>query len=1299
MVFSIRRALRAYLVATSVVALLVVALVAGMLSGAEPSAAVSGPSSSDASLPLSPAVDAAGVVRLWKSGGETTREAAKAALQGGPEQIQAFIAGGQHDSLNQDYRLMTLKLTLFGGKTVRTKAQEALDTNTDTSLREFVATGWKQAWLTDDRLETYQFLNTGTPQVKKAAQKALNAGTEAAVQDFILTGQEVASTTDNRMSAYQLQASGSPSVQTAAAAALNSSTPNAVQDFLRYGQFVAASHDIETATISQLAAQAKSASDLSTTQMALAQKSADQAVDAARMAKQATARAAQEAAAAKASAAKAGAAASRAASLADQAALAADIAVNAAQAAHEAMLAAANAAANAAAATARANNAAAAAQNSAAAAASDASQAAAAKAAAVQARDAATNAKKAVDAVAAAITAVEQSLIAANSASSAGGHSQAAAASAMAASNEAGVSAEQAAHARAAAGRAAAAADRAEQATQRVIALANETKTVAEEARKAASEAITHANNAAAAADDAAAHAGVAATAAAKSQQAATAAKSAADAASAAVAQAKTVEATARKVDAARLTAEKDFGIKRAQAAADIEATRLHEEKMRAQAATTAAAQTDSLVTKLTTPGADLDQLIPEARIALVGLMQVGGPWVQAGAQNAITGTNEQIKEYFTEGRSVAVEQDEWDEALTYVASDNADISYAAEEAMETSPEDITEFLTTGHQAIENPIQRQAAYKIMVEGGTEAKKAAEVSLASTDQAAVSIFLDEGYDAAQRLDDRITAYQLLATGSPEVKVAAEVALNGPRDDVRRFVQSGRYDAEDRDYQTAAHVSAVTSMIAGAAKNAATAQANAATAAQAAAKARNAATEAQKYAQQATGFANTAASAGTEAKNHADAATASANQAAQSAATAQQAATQARSDANLAQNHAANAAQSAAMAASAAAIANTAAAQASASAAQAGLDAAEAAEAATVATQAATTLQQEEDRAARLTKKLMNLSGIVSSEELDAANLAGGAAATQELKDARSVLGQGSILDFIIKEGGQLLLDFFGVTDVINCFTKGDIAACAMALISALPIGKIFKAGKVLGMIGKLVPKALEFVAKNKWARTVVEKYSATATSCVVGVAAKLASFNNSQSPTRAVITAGYSGSKTLKVNPANALRAAAGDKTCPLQPKNPASYVDSLGKALKDSAGKRIYTVGYLGRWAEQVVGLSTAGKPYLQIPNKNGIGFHFRVPDGVDANNLIDVKNVKKLYLTRQLEDFLAYAQSNKIDGNPGKLILYVGAHTEILGKIQEKIDKGVIVIRRLPADLANPGDWATPVFRPGVFP
>jgi hypothetical protein len=55
---------------------------------------------------------------------------------------------------------------------------------------------------------------------------------------------------------------------------------------------------------------------------------------------------------------------------------------------------------------------------------------------------------------------------------------------------------------------------------------------------------------------------------------------------------------------------------------------------------------------------------------------------------------------------------------------------------------------------------------------------------------------------------------------------------------------------------------------------------------------------------------------------------------------------------------------------------------------------------------------------------------------------------------------SLLDMIKEQGLAFLLDFFGITDIIKCFTKGDIGACVQTLVGMIPWGKVFKAGKLI-----------------------------------------------------------------------------------------------------------------------------------------------------------------------------------------------------------------------------------------------
>ena len=49
----------------------------------------------------------------------------------------------------------------------------------------------------------------------------------------------------------------------------------------------------------------------------------------------------------------------------------------------------------------------------------------------------------------------------------------------------------------------------------------------------------------------------------------------------------------------------------------------------------------------------------------------------------------------------------------------------------------------------------------------------------------------------------------------------------------------------------------------------------------------------------------------------------------------------------------------------------------------------------------------------------------------------------------------MLDVILEAGGQILMEFLGINDIMNCL-KGDLGACVSMVVGALPWGKIFKA---------------------------------------------------------------------------------------------------------------------------------------------------------------------------------------------------------------------------------------------------
>lgn len=1085
---------------------LVLVLAVGLVAGFTPAfttaaMAQQGPPSSPASsaglgfYTLTPATDAQSTLVLWQKGGEFTRSAARAALLGNDSQLDEFITSGQYTALTQDYRSATILLSLVGRSTTRAAAETALADGRWNTLQLFLTDGWKQAWLTDDYKDTAEAATKGTATVKKAAQKALDAG-DASVQLFMAKGKSDADYIDKQKQVASLLA-GSPSVEAGANAALDAFTPEALDDFLRYGQFVAAARDAESATVSQLATQAKSASDQAVVLNAQAQTAADQAANAARLAKVAAQKAANEAAAAGISAAKAGDAAMRAASLADQAARAAQVAVSAASEAREALSQAANAATNAAAAAARAEQAASGALGAAGAAAGNAGQAAAARAAAQNARDAAKGAKSAADAAGFAADATTASSNAANSAASAGRNAAAAAQAAAAAAGESGVSQEQADVARAAADRASAAAARAEQASADVTSLASQVAFNANLARTAALEAATHANNAANSADEAADHAGNAATAAQKTAQYAAAAQTAANAAAAAVVKAGLVRDLARKADTDRLAAEREYKMAQARDDRELEDTQKQDAAKNKADAQTAADSTASLVAALTAPGANLDTQSSELKAAVFGLMETGGPWEKASAELALVSGNAGMKEFIVSGLVTAREQDQWDQAMGYTSQGSLPVRIAAQDALYSGEEDVAEFLNTTRWELNKQDYLKEAATYLIAGGPEVKKAANQAIDAGTTIALRDFLDSGRASAALIDDRKAIAGMLATAKPELKVAAEVALEGPDSYLSAFLSTGRLEATKRDQESDAHLAHINQLIAKATANAATARQAAANAAEAAARARQSASEAQQYADQARQHASDAKASATEAATFASQAQQSADQAAQSEITAKAAATQARNDAITAHSEAAKAVNSAVVARSAASQAAAASASAQADASQAGMDAAQAAEAATDAWVTAATKKKEEDETANLVKaNTGDLDADESKTEMDIARAAGGEAAAQELKAARDALAQGDVMQMIIKEGGQLLLDFFGVTDVLNCVTKSDFGACAMALVGILPWGKVFKAVEAIALLTKIIPKIVLHFNKITNATKIIEKYAGKLNSALI-----------------------------------------------------------------------------------------------------------------------------------------------------------------------------------------------------------
>ncbi|GIM90697.1 polymorphic toxin-type HINT domain-containing protein [Paractinoplanes toevensis] len=99
---------------------------------------------------------------------------------------------------------------------------------------------------------------------------------------------------------------------------------------------------------------------------------------------------------------------------------------------------------------------------------------------------------------------------------------------------------------------------------------------------------------------------------------------------------------------------------------------------------------------------------------------------------------------------------------------------------------------------------------------------------------------------------------------------------------------------------------------------------------------------------------------------------------------------------------------------------------------------------------------------------------------------------------------STLDVILEAGGQILMEFLGINDIINCL-KGDLGACAMMIIGALPWGKIFKAKKIAEAIYRAGKAVITFFQELKWAKAIISgaEKAAEAAKAAAAAAAKAA----------------------------------------------------------------------------------------------------------------------------------------------------------------------------------------------------
>ena len=144
---------------------------------------------------------------------------------------------------------------------------------------------------------------------------------------------------------------------------------------------------------------------------------------------------------------------------------------------------------------------------------------------------------------------------------------------------------------------------------------------------------------------------------------------------------------------------------------------------------------------------------------------------------------------------------------------------------------------------------------------------------------------------------------------------------------------------------------------------------------------------------------------------------------------------------------------------------------------------------------------------------------------------------------------SLKEVLFDFGVQLLLDFLGINDIIDCFTKGDLFACGSMIVSILPVAKLVTMGKKLvnaldnafdgykawkkarGMASTLLKRADDAAAaarKKLDAATAAAKKQAKAKAAKAAKAAKVAAQKAKATASKAKNAVAKKGSKKSKV---------------------------------------------------------------------------------------------------------------------------------------------------------------------------
>ncbi|MGW7587490.1 ALF repeat-containing protein, partial [Kitasatospora sp. NPDC054768] len=200
--------------------LLPLALTAGLVGAAGPSAAATGPAVGQ----VQPS-DRERAVQAWLNGGPRLHALAEAALAGSDQDVKRFVENELAGAQSADDLLAATQISSVGGPKVREAADKAID-GTAADRRAFLEGGWQAALDADRRLWITRITDPAMGagrNLQAAGDAALRSNTGDDLQKFLTETQFTAKDSDDRVKLVQILSSGGPNVQAAARIALNGS--------------------------------------------------------------------------------------------------------------------------------------------------------------------------------------------------------------------------------------------------------------------------------------------------------------------------------------------------------------------------------------------------------------------------------------------------------------------------------------------------------------------------------------------------------------------------------------------------------------------------------------------------------------------------------------------------------------------------------------------------------------------------------------------------------------------------------------------------------------------------------------------------------------------------------------------------------------------------------------------------------------------------------------------------------------------------------------------------------------------